>query len=163
MAQEIERKFKVVGEYKELAHNSMHLVQGYLASGRLTVRVRIADKGAWLTIKGASPDGGLSRYEWERPIELKEALELLQLAEGALIEKRRYLVEYEGHTFEVDEFEGDNEGLTIAEIELQSADEEFARPAWLGEEVTGQKRYYNSHLRRHPYKEWSEEERNESC
>ena len=166
MAQEIERKFKVVGEYKELAHNSMHLVQGYLASGRLTVRVRIADKGAWLTIKGASPDGGLSRYEWERPIELKEALELLQLAEGALIEKRRYLVEYEGHTFEVDEFEGDNEGLTIAEVELQSADEEFARPAWLGEEVTGLKRYYNSHLRRHPYKEWSEEERElrvESC
>lgn len=159
MAQEIERKFKVVGEFKELAHNSMHLVQGYLASGPLTLRVRIADSGAWLTIKGASNDGGLSRYEWERSIELKDALELLQLAEGALIEKRRYLVDYEGHTFEVDVFEGDNEGLVVAEVELASADEEFTRPEWLGEEVTGQRRYYNSHLRRHPYCNWSDEER----
>ena len=159
MAQEIERKFQVVGEFKHLAHSSMHLVQGYLASGRLTVRVRVADKGAWLTIKGASPDGGLSRYEWEKPIELKEALELLQLAEGATIEKRRYLVEYEGHTFEVDEFEGENEGLVIAEVELKSADEEFSRPPFLGRELTGIKRYYNSHLRRHPYSAWSEEEK----
>ncbi len=159
MAQEIERKFLVVGEYKHLAHTSSHLVQGYIASGRRTVRVRISDERAWLTIKGPSMDGGLSRFEWEKEIEAKEALELLQLAEGALIDKCRYLVEYEGHTFEVDEFHGDNEGLTIAEVELSSPDEKFARPEWLGAEVTGIKRYYNSHLRTHPFKDWSEEEK----
>ncbi|MBO7283229.1 MAG: CYTH domain-containing protein [Alistipes sp.] len=159
MAQEIERKFLVVGEYKHLAHTSSHLVQGYIASGRRTVRVRISDERAWLTIKGPSMDGGLSRFEWEKEIDAKEALELLPLCEGALIDKCRYLVEYEGHTFEVDEFHGDNEGLTIAEVELSSPDEEFPRPEWLGEEVTGIKRYYNSHLRANPYKEWNKEER----
>ena len=159
MAQEIERKFLVAGEFLELARSSMHLVQGYIATGRRTVRVRIADEGAWLTIKGPSRDGGLSRYEWEKEITAKEAFELLNLREGALIEKRRYYIDYEGHTFEVDIFEGENEGLVLAEVELNSVDEEFARPAWLGREVTGIRRYYNSHLRTHPYKEWSEEER----
>ena len=159
MAQEIERKFLVVGEYKHLAHTSYHLMQGYIASGRRTVRVRISDERAWLTIKGPSKNGGLSRYEWEKEIGKSEALELMELSEGALIDKRRCLVEYEGHTFEVDEFYGDNEGLTLAEVELKSEDEEFARPEWLGVEVTGIKRYYNSHLRAYPYKDWSEEER----
>jgi CYTH domain-containing protein len=159
MAQEIERKFLVVGEYKHLAHTSYHLMQGYIASGRRTVRVRISDERAWLTIKGPSKNGGLSRYEWENEIGKSEALELMELSEGALIDKRRYLVEYEGHTFEVDEFYGDNAGLTLAEVELKSEDEEFARPEWLGAEVTGIKRYYNSHLRAYPYKDWSEEER----
>ncbi|MBQ3173634.1 MAG: CYTH domain-containing protein [Alistipes sp.] len=159
MAEEIERKFLVVGEYKHLAHSSSHLVQGYIASGRRTVRVRLSDDRAWLTIKGPSRDGGLSRYEWEREIDATEAMELLQLAEGALIDKRRWLVEYEGHIFEVDEFAGDNEGLTIAEVELSSTDEAFARPLWLGREVTGERRFYNSHLRAHPYSEWSAEER----
>jgi CYTH domain-containing protein len=121
--------------------------------------VRISDERAWLTIKGPSKNGGLSRYEWEKEIGKSEALELMELSEGALIDKRRYLVEYEGHTFEVDEFYGDNEGLTLAEVELKSEDEEFARPEWLGAEVTGIKRYYNSHLRAYPYKDWSEEER----
>lgn len=159
MAQEIERKFLVVGEYKHLAHSSFHLMQGYIASGRRTVRVRVSDNRAWLTIKGPSRNGGLSRFEWEREIDIKDAMELMQLCEGALIDKCRYLVEYEGHTFEVDEFYGDNEGLIIAEVELQSEDEEFARPAWLGMEVTGVKRYYNSHLRSYPYKDWSQTER----
>ena len=159
MAQEIERKFLVAGEFLELARSSMHIVQGYIATGRRTVRVRIADEGAWLTIKGPSMDGGLSRYEWEKEITAKEAFELLNLREGALIEKRRYYIDYEGHTFEVDIFEGENEGLVLAEVELQSVDEEFSRPAWLGREVTGVRRYYNSHLRAHPYPEWSEEER----
>ncbi|MBR4045345.1 MAG: CYTH domain-containing protein [Alistipes sp.] len=159
MAQEIERKFLVVGEYKHLAHSSFHLMQGYIASGRRTVRVRVSDNRAWLTIKGPSRNGGLSRFEWEREIDIKDAMELMQLSEGALIDKCRYLVEYEGHTFEVDEFYGDNEGLIIAEVELQSEDEEFARPAWLGMEVTGVKRYYNSHLRSYPYKDWSKTER----
>ena len=157
MAQEIERKFLVVGEYKNLAHSVMHLVQGYIASGRRTVRVRISDDRAWLTIKGPSHDGGLSRFEWEKEIEAHEAMELLPLCEGALIDKHRYLVKAGKHTFEVDEFHGDNEGLTIAEVELSSIDEEFIRPEWLGAEVTGIKRYYNSHLRANPYKEWSDE------
>ena len=159
MAQEIERKYLVVGEFKHLAHNSMHLVQGYIASGRRTVRVRIGEGGAWLTIKGPSRNGGLSRFEWEKEIDAKEALELLQLAEGAVIDKVRYYVDYEGHTIEVDEFHGDNEGLVMAEIELQSEDERVVLPAWLGREVTGEKRFYNSHLRTHPYCEWLEEER----
>ena len=156
MAQEIERKFLVVGEYKHLAHTCSHLVQGYIASGRRTVRVRISDDRAWLTIKGPSMDGGLSRFEWEKEIEPNEAMELLQLAEGALIDKCRYLVEYEGHTFEVDRFYGSNEGLILAEVELSSRDEEFARPSWLGEEVTGDRRYYNSQLLKHPYSQWQE-------
>lgn len=159
MAQEIERKFRVMGEFRHLAHKSIHIVQGYIASGRRTVRVRISDDKAWLTIKGPSTNGGLTRYEWEREISLKEALELIQLSEGATIEKRRHIVEYKGHTFEVDEFEGENAGLIIAEVELQSEDEEFEHPEWLGREVTGIKRYYNSHLRAHPYSEWSDEER----
>ena len=159
MAQEIERKFLVVGEYKHLAHNSMHLIQGYIASGKRTVRVRVSDDGAWLTIKGPSLNGGLSRYEWEKEIDAKEAMELLQLAEGTVIDKVRYYVDYEGHTIEVDEFHGDNEGLVMAEIELQSEDERVVLPKWLGREVTGEKRFYNSHLRTHPYCEWLEEER----
>ena len=157
MAQEIERKFLGVGEYKNLAHCSLHLVQGYIASGRRTVRVRISDDRAWLTIKGPSHDGGLSRFEWEKEIDVHEALELLPLCEGALIDKHRHLVKVGDHTFEVDEFHGDNEGLTIAEVELSATDEEFTRPEWLGTEVTGIKRYYNSHLRANPYKEWSDE------
>ena len=159
MAQEIERKYLVVGEFKHLAHNSMHLIQGYIASGKRTVRVRVSDDGAWLTIKGPSLNGGLSRYEWEKEIDVKEAMELLQLAEGAVIDKVRYYVDYEGHTIEVDEFFGENEGLVMAEIELQSEDERVVLPKWLGREVTGEKRFYNSHLRTHPYCEWLEEER----
>lgn len=149
----------VVGEYKDLAHDVMHLTQGYIASGRRTVRVRISDDRAWLTIKGPSNDGGLTRFEWEKEIDPREALQLLSLVEGALIDKRRYLVEYEGHTFEVDEFYGENEGLVIAEVELSSADEEVTLPPWIGREVTGEKRFYNSHLRSHPYSAWSDEER----
>ena len=159
MAQEIERKFLVAGEFIELARSSMHMVQAYIATGHRTVRVRIGDNRAWLTIKGPSIDGGLSRFEWEHEIKASEAFELLKLREGALIEKRRYYVDFEGHTFEVDIFEGENAGLILAEVELQTTNEEFARPGWLGKEVTGIRRYYNSHLRTHPYREWSEEER----
>lgn len=159
MAQEIERKFLVAGEFIELARSSMHMVQGYIATGHRTVRVRIGDNRAWLTIKGPSIDGGLSRFEWEKEIEAAEAFELLRLREGAAIEKRRYFIDYEGHTFEVDVFEGENAGLVMAEVELNSVDEEFARPEWLGKEVTGIRRYYNSHLRAHPYSQWSDEER----
>ena len=159
MAQEIERKFLVVGEYKHLAHTCNYMVQGYIASGRRTVRVRISDNRGFLTIKGPSHDGGLSRFEWEKEISVAEAGELLQLAEGPVIEKHRYLVEHQGHTFEVDEFAGENEGLTLAEVELKSTDEEFSHPEWLGREVTGEKRFYNSHLRSYPYTAWSDEDK----
>ena len=159
MAQEIERKFLVAGEFIELAHYSMRLIQGYIATGYSTVRVRISSKGAWLTIKGPSSKSGLSRYEWEHKITLNEALELLQLCVSDVIEKERYYVKYEGHTFEIDVFEGRNKGLTLAEVELKSVDEEFVRPPWLGAEVTGIPRYYNSNLHNYPYSEWSEEER----
>lgn len=155
MPQEIERKFLVTGEYKSQAYAASHIVQGYLcsASGR-TVRVRIRDNKGFLTIKGASNATGTTRYEWEKELPYEEACELMKLCETGLIDKTRYLVHYEGHTFEIDEFHGDNDGLTIAEIELSAEDESFDRPPFLGAEVTGDRRYYNSQLRAHPYKEW---------
>ena len=156
MAQEIERKFLVKDDsYKQMASSFSHIVQGYICctSGR-TVRVRIRDEKAYLTIKGPSLDGGLSRYEWEHEIPSREALELMQLCESGVIDKIRYLVPYGGHIFEVDEFFGDNEGLVMAEVELDDVDEEFECPSFLGEEVTGNRRYYNSFLTMNPYKDW---------
>lgn len=144
---EIERKFLVCGDYKPFAHKADRIVQGYIctAPGR-TVRVRIRGEKAYLTIKGPSSPSGMSRYEWEKEIPAEEAEELMKLCEGGVIDKVRYLVEYKGHTFEVDEFHGANEGLTVAEVELSSEEEDFERPSWLGEEVTGDRRYYNSSL-----------------
>jgi CYTH domain-containing protein len=121
------------------------------------VRVRIRDGKGILTIKGPSLNGGLSRYEWEKEITLAEAEELLLLCGDAQIEKRRYLVKCGKHIYEVDEFYGDNEGLVVAEIELDDEEETFEKPAFLGEEVTGDKKYYNSHLTRFPYKYWKGE------
>ena len=158
MSQEIERKFLVEDDsYKRMATSSSHIVQGYICrtSGR-TVRVRIRGEKAYLTIKGPSPDGGLSRYEWEHEIPGREALELMQLCESGVIDKVRYLVPFEGHIFEVDEFFGDNEGLVMAEVELEAVDEAFELPPFLGKEVTGDRRYYNSCLTARPYKEWKE-------
>ena len=154
---EIERKFLVCGDFKSQAASSSRIRQAYInqAGGR-TVRVRIRDEKAYLTIKGPSLDGGLSRFEWEIEIPVADAEQLLELRVSAVIDKRRYLVPFEGHTFEVDEFYGDNEGLVMAEVELSEPDEAFARPSWLGQEVTGDSRYYNSHLSRHPFKEWAE-------
>lgn len=154
---EIERKFLVSGDFKHEAVSSTHIRQAYInqAGGR-TVRVRIRDDKAFLTIKGPSLDGGLSRFEWEIGIPVADAEQLLELRVTAIIDKRRYLVPAGAHTFEVDEFYGDNEGLVMAEVELSEPDEAFERPSWLGQEVTGDKRYYNSHLARHPYKEWAE-------
>ena len=154
---EIERKFLVCGDFKSQAASSSRIRQAYInqAGGR-TVRVRIRDEKAYLTIKGPSFDGGLSRFEWEIEIPVADAEQLLELRVSAVIDKRRFLVPFEGHTFEVDEFYGDNEGLVMAEVELSEPDEAFARPSWLGREVTGDPRYYNSHLSRHPFKEWAE-------
>ena len=153
---EIERKFLVRdSSYRQAARSSSHIQQGYLSSGRgCTVRVRLRDDEAYLTIKGPSADGGLSRYEFEKAISRDEGEHLLQLCEPGIIDKTRYLVECGSHTFEVDEFHGDNQGLVMAEVELRAADEPYERPPFLGDEVTGDRRYYNSHLRRYPYKDW---------
>ena len=158
MAQEIERKFLVKDDsYKQMASSFSHIVQGYICrtSGR-TVRVRMRGDKAFLTIKGPSPDGGLSRYEWEHEISGCEALELMSLCESGVIDKVRYLVPWGKHTFEVDEFMGENEGLVMAEVELDAVDEEFERPPFLGEEVTGDRRYYNSCLTVTPFKKWED-------
>ena len=157
MALEIERKFLVAGEYKPFASSSERITQGYLssASGR-TVRVRIRGDRGWLTIKGPSKDGGLSRFEWEMEIPLSDARAMLELCEPGVIDKTRWLVPAgDGiHTWEVDEFHGENAGLVVAEIELRSEADAFERPSWLGPEVTGDRRYYNSMLTLHPFSEW---------
>ena len=119
--------------------------------------MRIRDNQGFLTIKGPSLDGGLSRYEFEKEIALEEANQLFMICEPGVIDKTRYLVASGKHTFEVDEFYGDNDGLVIAEVELSSPDEPYEKPDFIGEEVTGDKRYYNSHLRKNPYKMWKNE------
>lgn len=155
MPQEIERKFLVTGEYKSQAYAQTRIVQGYISSARgRTVRVRIRDDKGYLTIKGASNASGTSRYEWEKEISLEEARELMQLCEPGIIDKTRYLVQSGIHTFEVDEFYGENDGLVVAEVELASEDESFEKPIFIGQEVTGDIRYYNSQLMKHPFKTW---------
>lgn len=155
MSYEIERKFLVTGEYKSKANRSFRIVQGYLSSvsGR-TVRIRIKGDKGFITIKGKSNESGVSRYEWEKEIPLNEAEELLQLCEPGAIDKTRYEIPSGKHTFEVDEFYGDNLGLILAEVELLTEEESYIKPDWLGVEVTGDRRYYNSCLTKHPFKEW---------
>ncbi len=154
MAKEIERKFLVAGDYKQAAVSSSHIVQGYIGrTPSLTFRIRLRDERGYLTVKGRTDEAGMSRDEWEYEIPAADARELLAHSDGS-IEKRRYMVPAGRHTFEVDEFFGANEGLTMAEVELSSPDEAFERPAWLGDEVTGDKRYYNSQLLQHPYSAW---------
>lgn len=153
--QEIERKFLLSssGDFKKEATRATKIVQGYLNSDpERTVRVRIKGEKAFLTIKGKSSESGLSRFEWEKEISVGEAEDLLPLCEPGAIEKIRYEIPFGNHIFEVDEFFGNNEGLILAEIELASEEEKFEKPAWLGEEVTGKKEFYNSYLSKHPYK-----------
>lgn len=153
MAQEIERKFLVKGNFKSQAYCFLRITQGYLSTvPERTVRVRRKGEDAYLTIKGKTNDSGTSRYEWEKEISVTEAKELFQLCEPGVIDKVRYLVKAGTHIFEVDEFHGENEGLVMAEIELHDENEQFERPEWLGEEVTGNIRYYNVTLAKHPYK-----------
>lgn len=156
MALEIERKFLVTDDsYKAMAFHSDRIAQGYLCrEGGNSARVRVRGDKGYITIKGPSMDGGLSRFEWEKEIPESEAWELIKLCHGGIIDKTRYLVKCGRHTFEVDEFHGDNEGLTVAEVELESTGEAFERPAFLGKEVTGDRRYYNSSLTRMPFKYW---------
>ena len=153
---EIERKFLVKkgDAYKGAAFSSSHIQQGYIPADGATVRIRTRDDKAYLTIKGKSVNGGMTRYEFEKEIEMDEAQHLLQLCKGGVIDKRRYLVKSGNHTFEVDEFYGDNEGLVMAEVELGSEDETYEKPDFIGMEVTGDKRFYNSHLLSYPFAIW---------
>lgn len=153
---EIERKFLIRSEdYKQQAFKKEKISQGYLSSNpERTVRVRLRGEKAYLTVKGKSSKSGLSRFEWEKEISVEEAENLLLLCEPGKIEKTRYLIKAGEFTYEVDEFTGDNSGLTIAEIELGTEDSAFEKPAWLGEEVTGDIRYYNSQLCLDPYCNW---------
>ncbi len=156
MALEIERKFLVKDDsYRLLAVSSSHIRQGYIcAQNGRTVRVRIRDDKAYLTIKGPSDNGGLSRFEWEKEISLEDGEDLMRLVQEGLIDKTRYLVPSGKHVFEVDEFYGQNQGLVVAEVELESENEEFLCPSFIGKEVTGDHRYYNSALSVHPYSTW---------
>ena len=156
MALEIERKFLVKDDsYKRMAYHASRIAQGYICSSRgRTVRVRIRDDKGYLTIKGPSDQQGLGRYEWEKEIPLGEAQELMKLCEPGMIDKTRYLVRAGKHIFEVDEFYGENEGLTIAEVELESEDESYEKPDFVGDEVTGDVRYYNSFLMKKPFCSW---------
>jgi adenylate cyclase len=155
MGQEIERKFLVNGEFKALATKATRITQGYLSSiPERTVRVRIKGEKGFITIKGIGSASGASRYEWEKEIPVAEVQELLKICEPGAIDKTRYLVASGKHTFEVDEFYGENQGLVVAEVELSAEDEAFEKPEWLGEEVTGDARYYNSMLMKNPYTKW---------
>lgn len=155
MAQEIERKFLVDGDFKPYSFKTIRIVQGYLSSvPERTVRIRVKETKGFLTVKGKTDNSGVSRYEWEKEIPVDEAKELLKLCEPGVIDKSRYLVKVGAHVFEVDEFYGENEGLVIAEIELKSGDEPFEKPEWLGKEVTGDACYYNASLIKSPYKSW---------
>lgn len=151
MALEIERKFLVNGDFKREAYHSTRVTQGYLSSvPERTVRVRVKGDKGYITVKGKGNASGASRYEWEKEIPLDEATALLQLCEPGIIDKTRYLVRVGKHIFEVDEFHGPNEGLLLAEIELNDENEPFEKPAWLGKEVTGNPKYYNSALSKKP-------------
>ena len=155
MGLEIERKFLIKGDFKQYAHKQEVIVQGYLSSvPERTVRIRIKGEKAYLTIKGVGNASGLSRYEWEKEIPVHEAQELLNLCEPGIIDKTRYYIKNDKHIFEVDEFHGENEGLTMAEIELTDEADIFEKPDWLGDEVTGDERYYNSYLSQKPYTKW---------
>lgn len=157
---ETERKFLVTGDFKSQAYNATRIRQGYISSGNgRTVRVRIRGDKGYLTIKGPSGAAGLTRYEFDTEIPLADAMDLMEICEPGIIDKTRYLVKSPDgrHTWEIDEFYGDNEGLLLAEVELSHEGEEFTKPDFIGREVTGDRRYYNSHMRNYPYKLWKEE------
>lgn len=155
---EIERKFLILNQdFKGLADEALMIKQGYLNSEeKRCVRVRLAGEKGFITIKGISTENGLSRFEWEKEISGEEAGHLLNLCEPGIIEKTRYIVEFENHKFEIDEFGGLNAGLVVGEIELQTENELFIKPEWLGKEVTGDQKYYNANLSKYPYTFWQE-------
>lgn len=156
MPLEIERKFLVTSDaYKASSYSNTHILQGYIsANPAATVRVRIRGDKGFLTIKGEGSESGTTRYEWEKEISLNEAKELLQLCISGVIDKIRYKVSYNGFIYDVDEFFGENEGLVVAEIELNHEGDIFEKPDWLGQEVTGDVKYYNVMLIQHPFSKW---------
>ena len=156
MAQEIERKFRVLSDaFKAEAFKDTKIVQGFLSTvPERTVRIRIKGDKGFITVKGIGNASGTSRFEWEKEISIEDATDLLKISEPGVIDKTRFNVKSGEHTFEVDEFYGENDGLTVAEVELSAEDEDFQKPEWLGEEVTGQVKYYNSMLMKNPYKNW---------
>ncbi|OQY29556.1 MAG: adenylate cyclase [Candidatus Cloacimonetes bacterium 4572_55] len=157
MANEIERKFSVIGEFKTLATKSIRITQGYLSTvPERNVRVRIKGDKGFLTIKGIGNESGATRYEFEVEISVQDVQDLLKICEPGIIDKTRFLIPVGAHTYEVDEFYGENQGLIMAEVELSSEDEAFDKPEWLGEEVTGDSRFYNSMLMKNPYTKWVE-------
>ena len=153
---EIERKFLVKNtDFIQQATGQKRIVQGYLNSDpNRTVRVRIKGSQGFLTIKGKGNSSGTTRFEWEKEISIEEAEQLLLLCEQGIIDKTRYEITVHNHTFEVDIFEGENKGLILAEVELKEENEFFETPAWLAQEVTGDKRFYNSYLSKNPYSKW---------
>ena len=155
--QEIERKFLVKSDrFKNEAQTKYRIVQGFLNThAERTVRVRIKGNEAFLTIKGKSNEAGTIRMEWEKEIAVKDAEALLAICEEGQIDKIRYEIGLGNHTFEVDEFSGNNKGLIVAEVELAAEDEAFEKPDWLGEEVTGDVKYYNSQLSKKPFCDWN--------
>ena len=156
MAQEIERKFMVIGDYKKFATEETRIEQGYLSTvPERTVRVRIKGNQGFLTIKGIGNKSGASRFEFEKEISIDDAKDLMDICEPGVIEKTRFIIPInKGLIFEIDEFYGENQGLTVAEIELPSEEASFEKPSWLGEEVTGDVRFYNAMLMKNPYKNW---------
>ena len=145
----------VNGDFKSDAFKATRITQGYLSSvPERTVRVRVKGDKGFITIKGIGNASGASRFEWEKEIPVEDVKALLEICEPGVIDKTRYLVKVGTHTYEVDEFYGDNEGLTVAEVELSDENEAFDKPSWLGEEVTGDAKYYNSMLMKNPYKNW---------
>lgn len=153
---EIERKFLVTSfDFKNDYFAKNEIAQGYLSSHpERTVRIRIKANKGYLTIKGIGNESGISRFEWEKEIEIEEAKQLLKLCEKGVIEKTRYEVKSGNHTIEVDEFHGENNGLIVAEIELKDENDSVEKPHWLGKEVTNEERYYNAYISLHPFKNW---------
>ncbi len=153
---EIERKFLITSEeFKNEAKKSVRIVQGFLNTDpERTVRIRIKGEQGFITVKGKGNTTGVSRFEWEKEISILEAEQLLSLCEKGSIEKVRYEISLGNHTFEVDEFLGENTGLFVAEIELNDENESFLKPNWLGKEITGESKYYNSQLSKKPYLSW---------
>lgn len=153
--QEVERKFLVSDEFIKTGMDHKQIIQGFLNSDpERTVRIRVSGDEAWITVKGLGNSSGTTRFEWEKEIPLEDANALLPLCEKGIIAKTRYIVPVGDHIFEVDFFHNENEGLVLAEIELNHEDETFTRPQWLGEEVTGIKKYYNSALAKRPFMLW---------
>lgn len=156
MSVEIERKFLVLSDaFEKEANKKDYIKQGFLNSNKnRVVRVRVKNDQGFLTIKGPSNQSGTTRFEWEKEISFEEAKSLLELCEEGIIEKYRYQIQVNNHLYEVDVFLGENEGLTVAEVELSTENEKFVKPNWLGREVTGLEKYYNSNLSKNPFSKW---------